>query len=74
MDSIDFLHSIPSSSDGKGLSEKVRAHHNVYLIIVCTWLEKSEMHLQNYKTHDNISFKFFQDRKIKWHMHVYLTN
>lgn len=29
MDSIDFLHLIPSASDGKGLSEKVGAYHSV---------------------------------------------
>jgi len=34
MDSIDFLHSIPSASDGKGLSEKVGAYHSVQMTIV----------------------------------------
>lgn len=29
MDSIDFLLSIPSASDGKGLSEKVGAYHSI---------------------------------------------
>ena len=31
MDSIDFLHSIPSASDGKGLSDKVGANFVITL-------------------------------------------